>query len=104
MQFLWVDALCIVQDDEQDVEKEISLMPQIYGKAAVAIAASRAENVQEGFLHDRIVTENVDKVFEMPFRCPNRQMGTILLVEARRLYLEEPLDTRGWEMQERLLS
>ncbi|KAI9763456.1 MAG: hypothetical protein M1839_006448, partial [Geoglossum umbratile] len=70
----------------------------------MTITASRAENVQEGFLHDRIVTENVDKVFEVPFRCPNRQRGTVLLVEARRMYLEEPLDTRGWGIQERLLS
>jgi hypothetical protein len=58
-----VDAFCIIQDDEQDIQKEISLMPHIYGAAAVTIAASRTKNVQKGFLDDRIVTENIDKVF-----------------------------------------
>jgi len=96
--FLWVDAFCIIQNDEDDIQKEISLMSNIYGQAFITIVVSCAENVQEGFLQDRIITECTEKIFMVPFRCDDGKIGNAFLVEARRLFEEEPLDVRGWAM------
>ncbi|KAK8849144.1 HET-domain-containing protein [Apiospora arundinis] len=39
--FLWVDALCIVQDDEVDWNREAAAMASIYGSAALTISTPR---------------------------------------------------------------
>lgn len=49
-QYLWVDALCIIQDDPKDWEIESGRMAQVYGNADLVIAASSAKNSQQGFL------------------------------------------------------
>jgi len=100
--FLWVDALCIVQDDEEEKPREISTMNRIFSEAEVTIAAARARHVYEGFLHPRRLSESLK--FELPFRCQDGEMGTIHLVSPPGLFEAEPLDTRGWAMQEGLLS
>lgn len=51
--YLWVDSLCIVQDNQHELAVEIAKMPQIYSNATVIIAASRASSSIEGFLHQR---------------------------------------------------
>ncbi|KAN0095096.1 HET domain containing protein [Hyaloscypha variabilis] len=38
-EFLWIDALCIIQDDPSDKERELPRMSLIYGQAAVVFAA-----------------------------------------------------------------
>jgi hypothetical protein len=53
LEHLWVDCLCIVQDDADDLAQELATMPLIYQRAWVTISASTGSNVSEGFLHDR---------------------------------------------------
>lgn len=48
--YLWIDALCIIQDDERDLLRELASMPQIYQEAYITIQAARAQGVQAGFL------------------------------------------------------
>jgi hypothetical protein len=100
--FLWVDAFCIVQDDPEDKEDEIAQMLNIYSSAVVTIAASRARSVTEGFLGPRLPTQFPHHVFELPYLRTNGQRGCITLIRTKSE--AEPLDTRGWTLQERLLS
>ncbi|RDL34714.1 uncharacterized protein BP5553_07842 [Venustampulla echinocandica] len=100
IRYVWIDALCIIQDDFHDKIQEISQMPLVYSQATVTIVASRARCVQEGFLYKRTSSQNV---FKLPCRCPSGQTGAVLLqpwIETCR----EPLDSRAWALQERLLS
>ncbi|KAK0715382.1 heterokaryon incompatibility, partial [Lasiosphaeris hirsuta] len=40
MQFLWVDALCIVQDVDEEKALQISQMDRIYSRAILTLAAT----------------------------------------------------------------
>lgn len=51
--FLWVDALCIPQDDETPKARELSIMNDIYRNATFTIVASVANDVRDGFLGRR---------------------------------------------------
>jgi hypothetical protein len=53
IRYLWADCLCIIQDDKADWEKEASRMADVYSNAYLTIAATRAKDCGEGFLHTR---------------------------------------------------
>jgi hypothetical protein len=103
IRFLWVDSLCIIQDDDEDKSREIPEMPKIYGNSSVTIIASRASHVGEGFLQDRDVTSIHAGSSEVQYRGPDDTLGSIVL--CRELdKRDEPIDKRAWTLQERLLS
>ena len=99
--YLWVDALCIIQDDFNEKTIEMSKMPYIYGNAFVTIAAASPRRVEDGFLNERAIPSPVS-AFTLPFRCHDDVLGsvTILILDIT----PEPLDERGWTLQEGLLS
>jgi hypothetical protein len=105
IKYLWIDAFCIVQDDQGDKNWEIVQMPLIYSQATVTIAASRAKAVGDGFLHDRLRMgeETPDQVFELPYRCSDNKLGSVVLLPKIQPSTE-PLDLRAWPLQERFLS
>jgi hypothetical protein len=106
-QYLWVDSLCIIQDEATDVLKEIAQMDHIYQHASLLIAASRAIQAEDGFL-EPVDQRFLDKElsFAVPFRykCRDIQGYVLLQVWEPLEIMEEPLHTRAWTMQEHLLS
>ena len=48
--YLWIDALCIIQDDGTDLTTELQFMDKIYSSSYCTIAASSASSWKEGFL------------------------------------------------------
>jgi hypothetical protein len=46
--YLWVDALCIVQDDEDNKLKDIEQMASIYGCASITIVAADGSDASHG--------------------------------------------------------
>lgn len=51
VQYLWVDALCIIQDDTQDWLHESSHMADVYAQAFLTISASSVDSSRMSFLH-----------------------------------------------------
>jgi hypothetical protein len=102
--YVWIDCLCIVQDDDLDKQLEISQMPLIYSEAIVTIAASNASSAANGFLSPR--RESTDgEAFDLAFRTDDGCTGTVTAVwKLTTKYGHEPLRTRGWTLQERWLS
>jgi hypothetical protein len=46
--YMWIDSLCIIQDDEEDWEHEAGMMHSVYGGSAITIAASSARDSTQG--------------------------------------------------------
>ncbi|RYP71129.1 hypothetical protein DL771_005063 [Monosporascus sp. 5C6A] len=55
LRYIWIDSLCIIQDDNDDWEKEAALMGSVYNGAYVTIAANGSAN--EGNFRDPILRE-----------------------------------------------
>jgi hypothetical protein len=53
LDYLWIDSLCIIQDDVGDWTSEAGLMCEVYSCCAVSIAASSALNGNGGCLFSR---------------------------------------------------
>jgi hypothetical protein len=102
--YLWVDSLCIIQDDEADKTREIATMPSIYNNAVVTNAAMTASSASKGFLHLRKTKRPIIRTVAL--RDALGQTLTLSMVEVDRSEYTEtsPLDTRAWAMQEALLS
>ncbi|KAK8062928.1 hypothetical protein PG997_015025 [Apiospora hydei] len=56
LRYMWIDALCIVQDDEEDWELEGSRMASIYSSALVTIAAASSSSSHDGIFNKRSIT------------------------------------------------
>ncbi|KAI1389007.1 HET-domain-containing protein [Hypoxylon trugodes] len=50
IRYLWVDALCIIQDDRQDWARESTRMSHVYRNATVTICTPASTSCQQGFL------------------------------------------------------
>lgn len=50
MDYLWIDALCILQDSDKDMANEIARMASYYNCAKLCICAAAATRSTEGFL------------------------------------------------------
>ncbi|SJL14218.1 uncharacterized protein ARMOST_17674 [Armillaria ostoyae] len=106
LRFLWVDALCILQDSREDKAREITQMRRIFHDAYVTVIAACAHKVSDGFLHDRRVTMAEWGCLEsmlLFFCCPDEGIGTMQL-QGLRTAPEEPVDERAWCLEERALS
>jgi len=51
--YIWIDSICIVQDDDKDWDEESAKMADIYSGCELTIAASRAAGCREGSLQHR---------------------------------------------------
>lgn len=104
LRYLWVDALCIMQDDGQDKEREIARMGKYYGGATVTICAASASTASEGFLSKREACSYAAGPIRLPLRNKYGDEEGDVFVLKEDLDVEEPTTTRGWTLQESLLS
>lgn len=105
-EYIWIDSLCIVQDDEKDWELESSKMVDIYSGASLVLAATSASDCAEGFLHTRprpLVIIPKDPAAKCPIVHARRSI--IHAKDNGQLFMEKyPLYRRAWCMQERELA
>ncbi|KAG5661367.1 hypothetical protein KAF25_005489 [Fusarium avenaceum] len=124
IRYIWIDSICIIQDDKEDWDHESANMLSVYANASLTIAASNGDDSHKG-LFTEIPSRSyvqIDYAFggiqgqALAFSCPLR--GETFCIETDReqkssrfpIFLdyitlpEEPLSGRGWTLQERVLS
>lgn len=114
LKYLWIDSLCIVQDDKQDWEEESTKMASIYRGSEVTIVATRAPDSKAGFLGRRdatkkIITDCISHGEEEPIvlsvrKTPEHSENPGLPLEEDPNAQRCPITERGWCYQERLLG
>lgn len=108
LSYLWVDALCIVQNDPIDVKSELAKMASIYKGATITISAASANDSTEGFLKNRDLKRAYGNLFQLPYhnkRPDGVVEGMVFLSEHPVADThEENIDQRAWTFQEDMLS
>ena len=108
LQFLWIDALCIVQDDDRDWQREPAKMAEVYSNAFCTISATGASNSATGCYSPRsalslsaaschLYGSDTDQKITGPLLMPGLPEWDISVNRA-------PLNNRAWTLQERALS
>jgi len=95
LQYIWIDSLCIVQDDPDDWARESSLMSNVYGGSYLNIAAAGAADGSVGCFFERspawVCQSKRAKMFNSYLHHPDKT------------FLQSPLSLRAWCVQERFL-
>ncbi|KAF5666068.1 heterokaryon incompatibility protein [Fusarium heterosporum] len=128
IRYLWIDSLCILQDDIEDWQAESSKMASIYRDAYLVLAATQAADSSEGFLDRQHVSPSFGydpMLFALSTRNLPLQMGQIrnhnstiskIYTQCLDLYpgggtrarhhstvFYSPLNRRAWVLQENVL-
>ncbi|KZM24731.1 hypothetical protein ST47_g4122 [Ascochyta rabiei] len=93
---LWIDALCIIQDSQEDWRAEAAKMGHYYRNAHLTISALDAPDGSTGFL----ATKRAFPTARIDDKESWRQSG----LSWKDTFRQSPLSRRGWVLQERLLS
>lgn len=99
--YLWVDALCIVQNDLHEKHRQIANMDVVYGNAVLTINAAEGRDANSG-------------LWGLPSKPRHVQQKTLEYHPNRHLIIAQPMlteitnrsywNTRAWTYQERFLS
>lgn len=110
--YIWIDALCIIQDDASDWAKEAAQMADVYSNAHFTISAASSKDGSISFLKQQRTMPLVlgledDTGLDSPpeqllarkrFETGIHSYGKVLDATL------DPTDLRGWIMQEKVLS
>ena len=106
IQYIWIDSLCIVQDDTQDWLDESKWMGHVYYNAYIVFAANvdttctsplSAEQIFGGpIVQAEIKLANSTRVF--------RRDSPLALHSGKLAGLKLPQSVRGWTLQESLMA
>lgn len=125
IQYLWVDALCIIQDDEEDWAREAAQMGSIYARATLTLSSLVSSNTTDGLFQPRCVrqpkpvplpamrlsrihrpqmqqakdTDMDDEMAKSPQICVLNPLWL-----DREAPYKGPVHSRGWTLQEQVLS
>ncbi|KAL8950208.1 MAG: hypothetical protein Q9222_003737 [Ikaeria aurantiellina] len=103
--YLWIDSLCIIQDDPEDWKREASKMAEVYSNCVLTIAALWGNDSHAGCFVERNPLETQDCRIAVVqdqaiyVRSSDSRQGKSL-----GLVKDKPLLGRKWVLQERLLS
>lgn len=102
IQYLWIDALCVIFDQEEDFRDMAMTLEEVFSGAYCVLAASRASSQSTGFLGPRPEREFIT----LPDKTNAK--GQLYLCAAiddfNRDVLQSPLQSRAWVLQERVAA
>ncbi|KAF2007584.1 HET-domain-containing protein, partial [Amniculicola lignicola CBS 123094] len=105
--YIWIDSLCIVQNDRDDWERESKKMWKVYAYAYCTISSTGSADANGGCFHERSPLQ------QFPCHLRYSKRATLSIRAKADTYNansftsevdEGPLSQRAWVFQERLLS
>lgn len=109
VQYLWVDALCIIQDNNADKEAQIGNMGNVYSHSLFTIIAAAGGDAEAGLPGIRVPRRAVQE--EVLIRRPGSglPLSLITMLNPRSASHEHHTKgtvwtSRGWTLQERALT
>ncbi|PTB47615.1 hypothetical protein M431DRAFT_526026 [Trichoderma harzianum CBS 226.95] len=108
LRYIWIDAFCIIQDSDEDKQTEMAKMMSIYQKTQFTISVASASAATEGFLQTNYHDPSIG-AFYHPLRVEEETMGSVLIADSSSSFAsvaahQQPINTRGWTLQEALLT
>jgi hypothetical protein len=100
--YLWIDSLCILQDDDQDWKNESESMAHIYKNAVCNLCASGSTSRSTGLLKKNRATNPLPPVIHFEGRGPH-QTKVISESAPWQSLRDAPLYRRAWVLQEQIL-
>jgi hypothetical protein len=106
LNYLWIDALCIVQDDPGDWECEALSMSEIYDQSAITLAATSSSDSDGGLFFPRPTGPSAQLLWSFSDGSPPERVNFRSCNRRRfdSLVGKGPLNKRSWAFQERYLS
>ncbi|KAF2679801.1 HET-domain-containing protein [Lentithecium fluviatile CBS 122367] len=106
IEFIWIDSLCIIQNDDRDWHSEAKEMGVIYSNATLVIAAAGSRDSTEGLFPTKQRSQPVS--IKVPYILDGVTEGSFniaLLPDPDNLYPDDgPLRQRAWAFQEWYLA
>jgi hypothetical protein len=107
--YLWIDSLCIIQDDPEDWQVESSKMHQIYSNAVFTLAATSSCHANEGLFKPRFLAN--DKSW-WPSKPYSIGLSPFCRIEDPWIYADQEISvalktrmaSRAWTLQEDIMS
>jgi hypothetical protein len=113
--YLWIDSLCIAQEDLDDWQSEASKMASVYGSALYTLSALSSADSTQGCC---VAAPSTLKIYRRFFDFDTGVYGIRLFEKGIKIWHEEygddtyrhgefgsnPLRGRAWTLQERELS
>ncbi|CAI6334227.1 unnamed protein product [Periconia digitata] len=109
LSYLWIDALCVVQDDVSDLGREIGKMGDIFRNSALTLYVRHGEHADSGLGTQRnaYVVKPCKLDFRITFSDGHSTQTSAFANFAPHQNINEhhhPLEYRGWALQEKVLS
>lgn len=114
--YIWIDALCIIQDDEEDWAREASVMHELYSRADLTITSLVAADSRDDLFQSRPrrvcrpIPMNFGHVVPKRERPPFKEGSVVELAVhpdlqiARETAVRGPVHQRAWILQEQAMS
>ncbi|KAF2757638.1 HET-domain-containing protein [Pseudovirgaria hyperparasitica] len=101
--YIWIDALCIVQDDKDDWAEHGPVMAQIYSNSALTISATGSADCESGIFTD--LMKYGTEIGSFRHRSDVKYRRSVFFDQRRDFGGPAGhLFTRGWTFQEHLVS
>lgn len=99
--YLWIDALCIIQDSLQDKALELPRMADTYRESELTLIIASSAAASKGFL--RPPSPENPRFLLHPFQV-DPESGLIFGYRFPYKASADPISSRAWTLQERVLS
>ncbi|KAK3386143.1 heterokaryon incompatibility protein-domain-containing protein, partial [Podospora didyma] len=101
IRYLWIDALCIIQDDDEDWRRESAKMASVFHQAYLTLAAASPNSESKGF---GLAHVECAMQFQSGAKILLKPADSTAQSHYWQVLKGSPMHDRGWIFQEMVLS